>query len=46
VEDRGVRLRGDVWDREEKLDDTARENLDTRFTVEEVKNVVDKNGKG
>jgi hypothetical protein len=41
VENRGVRLSEDVWNNEEKLDDTDRENLDRRFTVEEVKNVVD-----
>jgi hypothetical protein len=41
VEDKGVRLNGDIWNNDEKLSDTDRENLSSRFKEEEVKNVVD-----
>jgi hypothetical protein len=41
VEDKGVRLSGDVWNSAEKLNDTDRKDLNKRFTEEEVKSVVD-----
>jgi hypothetical protein len=41
VENRGVRLDENVWSIDEKLNDSDRENLGRRFTMEEVKNVVD-----
>jgi hypothetical protein len=37
VEYRGVRLSDDVWNNDERLDDTDIENLGRRFTEEEVK---------
>jgi hypothetical protein len=41
AKDRGVRLDENVWNTDEKLNDLDRENLGRRFTMEEVKHVVD-----
>jgi hypothetical protein len=40
-EDRGVRLDESVWHTDEKLNDSDRERLGRRFTMEEVKDVID-----
>jgi hypothetical protein len=40
-EDRGVRLDESVWHTDEKLNDSDRERLCRRFTMEEVKDVID-----
>jgi hypothetical protein len=36
-----IKLRDDVWDTEEKLSKEERHNLDSPFTEEEIKNVID-----
>jgi hypothetical protein len=36
-----IKLRDDVWDTEEKLSKEERNNLDSPFTEEEIKNVID-----
>jgi hypothetical protein len=41
VENKGVRLNGDIWSNDEKLNDIDMENMSRRFTEEEVKNVID-----
>jgi hypothetical protein len=38
--DAGVRLRDDIWDREEKLEDGDRESLDRPFTEEEIHEII------
>jgi hypothetical protein len=41
VVDTGVRLNDSVWEEDEKLDDTNRENLDMPFTEEEIDEVIE-----
>jgi hypothetical protein len=38
--DAGVRLRDDIWDREEKLEDGGSVNLDRNFTEEEIHDII------
>jgi exosome complex RNA-binding protein Rrp4 len=40
VENTGVGLNGDIWNTNEKLNDTDRENMSMRFTEEEAKKVI------
>jgi hypothetical protein len=41
VLDAGVRLSDNIWDENEKLDDSDRINLDMPFTEEEIHEVID-----
>jgi hypothetical protein len=41
VIDSGIRLSGDVWSDEEKLNDVDRAGLDMNFSLEEIKDVID-----
>jgi hypothetical protein len=38
--DAGVRLRDDIWDREEKLEEEDRENLGRNFSEEEIHDII------